>query len=52
MKTYVKPNTKIVGVESDDFYALPGGTGQGTGELTKRNDGWEFDDEDEDGGLW
>ncbi|MCD8305269.1 MAG: hypothetical protein LUC49_01200 [Prevotella sp.] len=57
MKTYLKPDTDVVDVEAHGLFAQDIGafnstTGVTKDIFTKQNDGWEFDDEDEDDGLW
>ncbi|MCD7713819.1 MAG: hypothetical protein LUI08_02655 [Prevotella sp.] len=51
MKKYIKPDAQA---HELDFYAILVGGASETGydTETKRNDGWEYDDEDEDDGLW
>ncbi len=51
MKTYTKPETDKIYVEALNTFTGADSV-VGNGILTKRNDAWEFEDEDEDGGLW
>ncbi|MCD8289367.1 MAG: hypothetical protein LUC26_05600 [Prevotella sp.] len=51
MKKYIKPDAQAHELDFQDV--LEGvATTVGYDTETKRNDGWEYDDEDEDGGLW
>ncbi|MCD8288438.1 MAG: hypothetical protein LUC49_06370 [Prevotella sp.] len=54
MKTYLKPDVEVTDVGTRqvftlDTYSTPGATGT---IHTKQNNDWEWDEEDEDGGLW